>query len=106
MANTTVIKGNVIQITGLDADWNGSTETGLSNMRISSIQFNPSGADDEMIVHDGGIDGVTIFHMKSADVYDQKIRYYEPPIIANPVIDISDCTLATPADAKVLITIS
>jgi len=102
MANTT-IKGNIIQITDLDADWYGNVDANMHEMKISSIQFNPSATDDIMIIHDGSLDGATLFKVKCVDTYDQRIKYFDPPIWANPVIDISDCTIASPINAEVII---
>ena len=106
MANTTSIKGNIIEITGLDADWQGSTDTGITQMKVSAIQFNPSAVDDVMKIRDGGTSNAVLFEVKCSDVYDQRIKYFNPPIWADPVIDISECTLNTPANAKVIITVA
>jgi len=99
----TTIKGNIIEITNLDADWYGNVDADIHEMKISSIQFNPSAVDDIMIIHDGSLDGATLFKAKCEDVYDQRVKYFNPPIWANPVIDISDCTIASPNNAEVII---
>ena len=105
MANTTTENGRVIEITGLDADWQGSVDTSMSRMKIESIQFNPSAADDVMIIHDGGLNNASLMDVTCQNVYDQRVKYFHPPVWADPVIDISDCTLGTAANAKVIITI-
>lgn len=110
MANTTVQSRNTIQITGLDADWLWDTEfseiaASLGGMWVRSIQFNPSAANDVMIINDGGIDGPSIFDVKCTADTDQRVKYFDPPLYCAPVIDITDCTLGTAANAKVIITL-
>ena len=106
MANTTKLNGHFITITGLDADWSLSTDlpqfsgTGL---KVYSIRFNPSGANDVMIVHENGIDNAEVFRVKAAAGTDDRIQYYDPSEWMFPVIDISDCVLATAANAAVTI---
>lgn len=107
MANTTTIGKNHIQITGLDADWTWNTELSehahMNGIIVKSIQFNPSGANDVFIIHEGGIDGASIFEVKCTGDTDNRVKYFDPPLHCAPVIDISDCTLATAANAKVII---
>ena len=108
MANTTAINGRFIQITGLDADWLYSSDLPValqSGLSVKSIQFNPSAASDVMVINEGGINGASIFHVKCTGDTDQRIKYFNPPTRMQPVIDISDCTLGTAANAKVIIEI-
>jgi len=109
-ANTTTIDGSIIQIiphSTFDADWIWSTELSehnhMNGIVIRSIQFNPSAANDIMIIHEAGVDGPNIFHVKCTADTDQRIKYFNPPLHCAPVIDASDCTLGTPANARVLI---
>lgn len=109
--NTTTIgtSETTIEITGLDADWLWLTELdGESNYvergRIQRITFYPSAASDRMIIRDGGIDAATFFDsgaVSGAD--DPRTTSWVNPQYAPLVIDISDCTLSTPANAKVVI---
>ena len=110
MANTTLFDGNIITITGLDADWNAATESKTSHrpfLKVQAIQFIPSAASDRMIIHDNGIDAIDIFDSGTVtDANDSRIQYYDPPLICNPVIDISDCTFGTAGNCKVKIFLS
>lgn len=104
--NTTTQDAGIIQITGLDADWfwNVSTDAGLSYcINITSIEFVPSAANDRMIIHDGGIDGVPIFDSGIVSDTDTRIKYFSGDKCLKPVIDITDCTLGTAASAQVTI---
>lgn len=106
MANTTTHGRGTVQITGLDADWLYSTNGGFDanmGMCVSAIEFVPSTANDRMIIHDGGIDAAPIFDSGLVTTVDPVIKYFNPPKWTRPVIDISDCTLGTAANAKVII---
>ena len=110
MANTTTVKNRIVQITGLDVDWHWNVElpdfSGLDAISVRRISFRPSAANDVMIIHDGTIDGVSVFEVKCAADTDDRIKYFNPPERMAPVIDISDCTLGVAADAKVIIEIA
>jgi len=102
--NTTVNGKHSITITGLDADWTATSEGHLYDLDIAMIIFYPSATGDIMIIHDGGIDGEEFFDSDAcADVYDTRVIYYPPGTMYSPVIDITDCTLGTAANAKVKI---
>lgn len=106
MANTTTQGRGTVQIIGLDADWSYYTDGGFDEdigMFVSSIQFNPSAASDIMIVHDGSIDAAEIFNSGPAGGTAPIFKNFDPPRWVRPFIDISDCTLDTAANAKVLI---
>ena len=106
MANVTTKGRGSVTITGLDADWAYTTDGGFDadiGMKVSSIQFNPSAANDVMIVHDGGIDAAEIFDSGPAGSTAPIFKNFDPPRWIRPWIDISDCTLGTPANAKVII---
>lgn len=101
MANTTVIKGNMVQVTGLDADWNSVTDTPFKDgMKLLAIVFDPSAIGDVMVVEEES-DGPRIFYASCTDTHDQRIQYYDGTW-HKPYIDISDCTLDTAANARVL----
>ena len=106
MANITLANSNVIYITGLDADWLMSTDmptqTANGPRFITSIQFNPSAADDVFIIRDG-VAGPVLMYAKCTGTSDQRIKYFFD-FACNPCIDISDSTLGTAANASVIIT--
>lgn len=109
--NTTTVSTNnrSITITGLDDDWHWSVELDgeareVEHGQIWAIIFYPSAADDRMVIHDGGIDtGVVFDSWPTADDDDPRIIYYPPGTKVELVIDITDCTLSTPASAQVII---
>lgn len=73
MANTadTSKAGKIVEVTFTDsgADWNYSTDGGFDEMYVKSIIWHPSGADDILVVNEGGADGPSIVHWKAyADV--------------------------------------
>lgn len=106
MANTTTVGRGTIVITGLDSDWSYSTDGGFDSdigCKVSSIQFLPSAANDIMQIHDGGVDGALIFDSGPAGGTAPIFKNFDPPRWVRPVIDISDCTLGTAANAKVMI---
>lgn len=106
MANVTVQTRGTVQITGLDADWTLATDLATyanSGLLITSVQFNPSAANDIFILHDGGIDAVVPFKVVCGSSADIKIKYFNSPDYMWPVIDITDCVLTTPANAMVII---
>ena len=113
--NTTVVTGQnqVITITGLDADWDASTETKTKDLlrngvlKVLRVVFIPSATNDRMIIRDNGIDAAEFYDVgKQADTYDGRTVDFPEPLYVNPVIDISDCTFGTAANAKVMIYIS
>ena len=103
-ANTTNPGVKHITITGLDEDWFLADADLTTDIDLWAIVFYPSATDDQLIVHDDGIDGDEIFDSGlCADKYDRTVLYYPPGFFVNPVIDITDCTLGTAANAKVKI---
>lgn len=101
--------GKIITITGLDTDW-WSTKPGPNglgtpgDLEIEKIIFYPGATGDIMIIHDGAIDSEEVGYLGTcADVYDRIEITFETPKKCQPVIDISDCTLGTAANARVVI---
>lgn len=109
MANVTAVTRNSIEITGLDADWyidNDLSQFSRSGLYLESIQFRPSAASDIMVIRnskDGSATAGSIFNVICDAATDEKTQYYYG-INAFPMIDISACTITTPANALVLIT--
>ena len=107
-ANTTTHGRGTIVITVLDAaDWHYDTSTdgGFDTdigMLVSSIQFIPSAASDRMIIHDGGIDGASIFDSGVTGGVAPIFKNFDPPRLVTPVIDITDCTLGTTGAAVII----
>ena len=103
-ANTTDPAIKMITITGLDDDWYG-TKVGYPNgIELWAVVFYPSGTSDVMIIHDNSLTGDEIFDSGyCADGFDKVVLYYPPKMFVKPVIDISDCTFGTAANAKVKI---
>jgi hypothetical protein len=116
-ANTTLVGSSLttIEITGLDADWSWATDivaagtfnSKINTAKIRSIKFYPSGANDRMIVRDGGLDAATFFDSGLVSAAsDPRVEYYtDNPRHVDLVIDISDCTIGIAANAKVVIQI-
>jgi len=100
--NTTAIGAHCVTITGLDADWDSTSHFNFP-LDIWCIVFYPSATGDQMIIHNGDLDDEEFYDSDEvADAYDTRVIYF-PPNSTNPVIDISDCTLGTAANAKVKI---
>jgi len=105
MANTTTWKGNTINITGLDADWDAPTDLGMDKIKVRSIEFLPSAANDHFIICEGSLTGPSIMDVTCSDAMDNRRVYFDEGLWMTPYIDISECTLGTAADAKVTITV-
>jgi len=109
MSNTTTVYGNVIQITGLDADWYIDNDlSGFdAGLIIDSIIFKPSAANDVMVIRNSK-DGVDtdpeIVNWKVGGDTEEQV-WYNKALGARyfPFIDISACTLGTAANARVII---
>ena len=107
MANTTTTDGNFIEIT-LDGstDWRWDADMDAffripTGVMIRSIGFKPSAANDVMVIRENGVDGAAIFSVKCADTTDDRVKYFNPPRKIRPVIDATDITLGTAANARV-----
>ncbi len=108
MANTTTHAPGLIHIK-LDGstDWSYVTDGGFNadiGIKVTSVQFNPSAANDVMVIRDKTVATGTITHNfgpagGTAPIYDP----VDPPRWERPVIDATDLTLDTAANASVLI---
>jgi len=110
MSNTTTTTGQFVEITGLDATWNLATDmAGFSDsgLRVKSIQFKPSAANDIMVVRNKTATGAKIFDVKCIDATDQRIVYFDGPNGSGaqmwPYILVTDLTLSVAASAAVKI---
>ena len=101
MGNT-VLEGEFsIEITGLDADFIAGVNSTYRLYEVFGIEFVPSAVNDRMIVRHAGIDLACI--LDTGPVINLAAIYEKKPLIwYQPVIDITDCTLSTPANAKVI----
>ena len=107
MANTTTISGKQILITGLDADWLWATAIGSTACYLRSVTFIPSAANDRFILHDGGIDAAELFDTGIVSGTDARTKYFaDRGHRCIPTIDISDCTLGTAANCKVILEVA
>ena len=109
MANNTTMSGRFVEIT-LDGttDWLWSQDltspfNNPAGIHVRCIQFQPSAANDVMVIRNGGVDAAAIFRVKCADTTDDRPRGYNPEAPMRPVIDASDITLGTAANARVYI---
>jgi len=103
MANTTATKGNMVMVTGLDADWNSESDLGIEWLKVKSIQYTPGDTNDVFIIHEGANDGPKIFQEKATATTDQIIkRFGGDGTWMRPYIDISECTVGTAATATLM----
>lgn len=115
MANTTKLKGKILEIKGLDADWSlpgdlpGFRTTGLFIRRIT---FHASNAADVFIIKQGkaadtSTAGAIVTTATDPRIFDavgqtsQKFGGDVHGFQCWPYIDISDCTLNTAANARI-----
>ena len=105
MANTTTQHGNFIEITPDGAtDWSAMGDIG-HKLKLSAIQFNPSAANDVLIIRENGIDSAAIFNATAVGSAQVLARDYTHPKWCNPTIDASDCTFGTAGNVRILLEI-
>lgn len=95
MANTTTINGREVVITGLDDDWSCQSDLGVRSIYCEHISFVPSDYNDRLIVEGAGFDTGVVGDLSTRTIY---VNGW-----ISPAITILDCTLGTPANAKVII---
>jgi len=117
MANTTKLVDRFLEIKGLDADWSipgdlaGFVESGI---QVKSITFFPSAANDIAVIKAGtpsqlttaaaiatAITAPRILSEKTAGE-TKRLEFGPRGTRMWPFIDISDWTLSTPANARLL----
>ncbi|MBW1732486.1 MAG: hypothetical protein JRJ75_16670 [Deltaproteobacteria bacterium] len=103
MANTTTATGQVITITGLDANWDLETDLGHSPIVLSSIEFVPSDSGDIVSITAGN-GGAVLFKARCSNEYDQKTKVFNPPIQSDIYIGASGVSIADGASAMLIIT--
>jgi len=107
MANTadTTKSGKVVQVsyTGSGDDWNHLTNAGYAHMHVRAIIWLPSGANDILVINEGGLDGASIVHWKASAITDTKqIPFGYPGVRLHPYIDLSDCTFSAVTSTKII----
>jgi len=94
-----------VQVTyaGTGADWNCLTDMGLKTLKVKSIVWHPTAADDILVINEGGIDGPSILHTKASAASDTKVKYFgENGTWMTPYIDLTDCTFGTVTSTKII----
>jgi len=106
-ANTTLYADGTLTIVpdGLtDWSWRDDMDyVSAAGIVVKSIQFVPSASDDRLIIHNGGIDAVVAFDSGPTGT-TPVIKYY--PSTGKRiklVIDATDCTFDTAANARIYI---
>lgn len=108
MANvTTHAPGKVHIVLDGSTDWSYIDDGGFDEgvgLKVSSIQFNPSAANDILVIRSEDVATGTKIHTLgpsagTENLYDPN----DPPQWEMPVIDATDITLSTPANASVVI---
>lgn len=108
MANTTThFPGGMHIVLDGSTDWSYVTDGGFNadiGIKLASIQFNPSAANDILIIRNKiAATGTIIFNSGpaggTAPIYDPM----DPPQWQFPIIDATDLTLDTAANASVII---
>ena len=108
-SNTTTVNGRVIEIvpsSTFDEDWNIDNDLGWGGpIRVHSIIFKPTGANDVMIIlntQDGTTTAPEIVQWKVGGDTEEQVFYgYGQPMF--PAIDADTCTLNTAQNARILI---
>jgi len=110
MANTTTTTGQFVTITGLDANWSLAGDMpgfATDGLRVKSIQFNPSGANDVALVRNKTSAGAKLFDVSCDGANNQKVQYYDGPGGIGqqmwPSITIAQWTLSSAAAASLTI---
>lgn len=104
MAVATLYYGTTFEVASLDANWTMANETHITSakgIRIKSIWFVPSGANDVMVIRDGSATGPRMFYGIALNA-SEPIRWSYDGAIKKPYIQQSDLTLAASANARVI----
>lgn len=101
LAITATRNGNVVELTTIDADWNwfDTFPDNRNGIEVQTILFRPSGTNDVLVIEEATPDGPTIMYVRCNDTYDQRVLYLNGSKV-RPLLDYSDCTISTPADAS------
>lgn len=105
MAVATSYYGTTFELASLDANWNFPGETHICSgkgVRIYSIWYVPSGADDVMIIRDGSATGPIMFMARSLNASDNSCKQTYDGAVKKPYIQQSDLTLTASGTARVI----
>ena len=103
MANDVIEKDGILEITGINADWDykaSKPANWADNPRLSSITFVPGAASDKLVVRQKEAGGPRRMEVSCADANDQRIKYFHGQHVM-PYIDEGNSTLS--ADHVVII---
>ena len=103
MAVATTFKGCIFTVASLDQDWNYITDfpSYVNGIRVQSISFIPSHANDVCILKNDGVSGADMFYCASLNNFET--QYYRGAVL-KPYYDVSDrnsCNAS--ANAKIII---
>jgi len=108
-ANSTSISSDGSKVSIIldgSTDWNGATDGQMPRGRgLIAIKFFPSAANDVLVVRDGSATGPEIFHGKDVPGGGLADGTFGG-LVSYPYIHASDCTLGTPANARVIMIFS
>lgn len=107
MANTTThAPGKIHIVPDGSTDWSYITDGGFSagvGIKVASIQFNPSAANDILVVRSKTVTGTKIHKLGPSAGTENLYDANDPPQWEEPVIEADDLTLSTPANAEIII---
>jgi hypothetical protein len=104
MANTTVVLGKTVEITGLDTDWVWSTDLPvyLRGRPLSGVVVKPSAATDVVTLRTGSVSGPRCW-WSDGSFQNQRQGYFGPDSGIDPAIKISECSFTTVANAVIML---
>ncbi len=107
MANTTTkAPGKLHIILDGATDWSYITDGGFTEgvgLKVASIQFNPSAANDILVIRSKTVTGTIIHKLGPSSGTENLYDANDPPQWEEPMIEADDLTLSTPANASVII---
>lgn len=80
-ANDVDMQGGIIRIGTIDGTawtWTDTMPDAVNGMYLTHIFFHPGATDDTVTIQWRDADGIEIWHMVGADIYDDKIIYCDP----------------------------
>lgn len=82
-------------------DWQNSVDGYWPEMKVCSVLFEPTAANERLIVRDGATTGPEICDLSGADANDQQIKYVTSGgKWADPYVDFSECTFSITTTAS------
>ncbi|RLI49220.1 MAG: hypothetical protein DRP09_20825 [Candidatus Thorarchaeota archaeon] len=107
MAAITTVKGRVIEVTWDTASGNWNIVDDLpgfakSGLLISNIRFDPSAANDELLIREGSNTGPALFRRTADGVADQREGSFPRGSRIFPYILFSEQTFTTFGDVSII----